>query len=235
MSLRGPRAWARQQARAADDALLGERLACLGGPSVVGVHENRTVLVSLTNDGTLRVHRGFAYAPDTVLTAVLAFVDPTKNPSDRRIAERRIKDFSVDEYVRPVRRRRPRTRLRPGDRQLVAQLQRMHERLNAERFGGVLPSIRFRVSHKMRRRLGELAVDPDTNRATEIAISVRHLRRDTRREIEYTVLHEMVHQWQAESGLDVDHGATFRRKAVAVGALPRAERLVGADTAACAN
>ena len=27
------------------------------------------------------------------------------------------------------------------------------------------------------------------------------------------MLHEMVHQWQAETGLAVDHGRTFRRKA----------------------
>jgi hypothetical protein len=31
------------------------------------------------------------------------------------------------------------------------------------------------------------------------------------------MLHEMVHQWQAEMGLRVDHGPTFRRKAREVG------------------
>jgi hypothetical protein len=31
------------------------------------------------------------------------------------------------------------------------------------------------------------------------------------------LLHEMVHQWQAENGLPVDHGAVFRRKAQEVG------------------
>ncbi len=110
----------------------------------------------------------------------------------------------------------------------------MHERFNAERFGGALSPIKFRISHKMRRRLGELAVDPDTH-ATEIAISVRHLRRDGRGEIEHTVLHEMVHQWQSESGLAIDHGPTFRRKAVEVGVVPRADRLVGTEAAVCTN
>jgi hypothetical protein len=38
------------------------------------------------------------------------------------------------------------------------------------------------------------------------------------------MLHEMVHQWQAETGLKVDHGPTFREKARDVGVLPRARR-----------
>jgi hypothetical protein len=36
----------------------------------------------------------------------------------------------------------------------------------------------------------------------------------------------MVHQWQDEAGFDVDHGAVFRRKARAVGALPVATRVL---------
>ena len=38
------------------------------------------------------------------------------------------------------------------------------------------------------------------------------------------MLHEMVHQWQAESGLSVDHGPTFRRKARELGIEPQAQR-----------
>jgi hypothetical protein len=34
----------------------------------------------------------------------------------------------------------------------------------------------------------------------------------------------MVHQWQAETGLPVNHGAAFRHKAQQVGVLPRAKR-----------
>jgi hypothetical protein len=40
------------------------------------------------------------------------------------------------------------------------------------------------------------------------------------------MLHEMVHQWQAESGLRIDHGRTFRRKAREVGVIPAAKRTV---------
>ena len=46
-------------------------------------------------------------------------------------------------------------------------------------------------------------------------------------EVERTVLHEMVHQWQAESGLPVDHGTQFRRKAREVGIEPTARRHLG--------
>jgi hypothetical protein len=55
-------------------------------------------------------------------------------------------------------------------------------------------------------------------------MSRRHLRHDAWEEVEHTLLHEMVHQWQAETGQPVDHGPGFRRKAREVGALPRARR-----------
>jgi hypothetical protein len=42
------------------------------------------------------------------------------------------------------------------------------------------------------------------------------------------MLHEMVHQWQAETGLPVDHGPGFRRKAREVGVLPTARRHLAA-------
>jgi hypothetical protein len=76
----------------------------------------------------------------------------------------------------------------------------------------------------MRTRLGELSLDLRTGRPIEIAISRRHLTRNSWGEVEHTMLHEMVHQWQAETGLRVDHGPTFRERARAVGVLPRAKR-----------
>jgi hypothetical protein len=76
----------------------------------------------------------------------------------------------------------------------------------------------------MVRKLGELTIDPTTDRPVEIAISYRHLVRDGWSEAEQTLLHEMVHQWQAETGRPVDHGPGFRAKARAVGVAPRAMR-----------
>ena len=75
-----------------------------------------------------------------------------------------------------------------------------------------------------RARLGELSVDLRTSRPIEIAISRRHLARHPWPEVEHTMLHEMIHQWQAETGLRVDHGPTFRARARMVGVLPRAKR-----------
>jgi hypothetical protein len=77
----------------------------------------------------------------------------------------------------------------------------------------------------MRSRLGELVLDP-RGQAREIVMSRRHIRRDGWREVERTLLHEMVHQWQADEGLPVDHGAAFRGKAHEVGAEPAAKRRV---------
>jgi hypothetical protein len=78
----------------------------------------------------------------------------------------------------------------------------------------------------MRTRLGELAVEIRSGRPLDIAISRRHIARHLWPEVEHTMLHEMVHQWQAETGLRIDHGRTFRQKAREVGVLPAAKRTV---------
>jgi hypothetical protein len=87
----------------------------------------------------------------------------------------------------------------------------------------------------MKSRLGEIAVDVKTARPTEIGISRRHVARHPWSEVEHTMLHEMVHQWQAETGLRVDHGPTFRMKASEVGVLPAASRTVSSGPATCAG
>ncbi len=76
----------------------------------------------------------------------------------------------------------------------------------------------------MRSQLGEVLIDERSHRAVEIVLSRYHLERDGWAEVERTLLHEMIHQWQAESGLPVDHGAAFRRKARDVGVEPSARR-----------
>ena len=62
--------------------------------------------------------------------------------------------------------------------------------------------------------------------SAEIAISRAHLRKHGWPETIHTLLHEMVHQWQDEQGLIVDHGGSFRAKARAVGITPLACRAV---------
>lgn len=132
-------------------------------------------------------------------------------------------DFPVHHHVPPPPprpRRPPPTRF--GDHVILERLSDLHRRLNAARFDGTLGPIPIRLSSLMRTRLGELRADRETGRATEIVISRLHLRRDGWAAVEHTVLHEMVHQWQAETGRPLDHGAEFRRKAREVGIVPRA-------------
>ena len=220
------RALAEAAACDADRALLARRLELLGLRRRVHVHENRTVLVSVSRRGQLRIHRGFAYASDRVLQAVVEFVHPSTRAAERRRAERELVSFPVEEFVRLPGKRLRSERLRPGDRKILAELARHHERFNRRHFGGRLAQIAFRISRRMRTRLGELTVNPRTNRATEIAISRHHLECDGWDEVLHTLLHEMVHQWQVESGLDPDHGETFREKALEVGVVPGARRVV---------
>ena len=211
-----------------DSAALQRRLENLGlapGRRVV-LHENRTVMVSQTRGATLRIHRGYVYAPDRVLRAVVTFLCPQSSRVLIRRAERELLAFPVDEYV-PVRPDvRPAERPRRGDDAIIARLKECHRRLNRLHFGSRLQDIPFRLSGRMRSRLGELALDERRHRAREIALSRRHLRRDPWEEVEHTLLHEMVHQWQAEEGLPVDHGPGFRKKAKEVGVEPQAKRYV---------
>jgi hypothetical protein len=207
---------------------LPERLRLLGLRDVSRVltHTNRTVMVSIGSDGTLRLHRGYAWASDRVLRAIVRFLDPRAPRRLRRSAQRELLAFPAEQYAPASPPPTPRERPHPGDLRLIDRLQRVHAELNTRHFGGSLGELPIRLSGRMRTRLGELAVDLRTGRPLEIAISRRHLARHDWAEVEHTMLHEMVHQWQAESGLRVDHGPTFRRKAREVGVLPAARRAV---------
>lgn len=212
-----------------DPPSLERRLYRLGltGVTQVEAHENRSVMVSVTPRGVLRIHRGYAYAPDSVLAAVVAFVRPGVRRRIRSTMEQTILEFPAHAFVPP---RTPTRRAPAGssaDRPIVRELVARYRRLSAQHFDGSLKPIRIRISRRMRRRLGELVLDPETNEPREIVISHRHVIRDGWDEAEHTLLHEMVHQWQAETGRPVDHGTEFRRMALAVGIVPRASRDVG--------
>lgn len=183
-------------------------------------------MVTLTASRELRVHQGYASAPDRVLRAIVRFLNPRLPRTVRRLAEREFLGFPVELYAPPAPRPPRRERPRAGDLVLLQRLASVHERLNREHFAGQLAIIPIRLSGRMRTRLGELAVELKTGRPTEIAISRRHIARHPWTEVEHTMLHEMVHQWQAETGLPVDHGRGFRRKAQEVGIEPQAKRRV---------
>ena len=207
------------------DAGLHARLARLGlrGVSEVHTHRNRVVMLSLRGT-VLRLHAGYAAAPDQVLEAVVRYLKPWTRRAARQAAQAEFLAFPAEAHAPSRERRRRPARLLPGDEPLLERLRDAHRRFNALHFGGSLGEIPIRISTRMRTRLGEVTLHPLTGMAEEIGISRRHLRRDAWDEVGHTLLHEMVHQWQAETGQPVDHGPGFRRKAREVGALPRARR-----------
>jgi hypothetical protein len=177
----------------------------------------------------LRIHRGYAFASDRVLKAIVRFLNPRVPRVLRRAAEREFLQFPVEEHAPPAAGPGRRDRARPGDVLLLHRLETLHRQLNGQHFGGSLGEIPIRLSSRMKSRLGELAVDLKTGRPTEIGLSRRHIARHPWSEVEHTMLHEMVHQWQAETGLRVDHGPTFRGKAREVRMLPAAKRTIGRE------
>jgi hypothetical protein len=206
---------------------LEDRLRLLGSRHIrFVIHRNQTVMLSLNRSGMLRLHEGYAFAPDRVLKAIVRFLNPRVPRVLRRAAEREFLAFPVHVYAPAPKRATQMERAQPGDLVLLHRLETLHRALNVQHFGGTLGHIPIRLSGRMRSRLGELAVDLETGRPNEIAISRRHIARHSWSEVEHTLLHEMVHQWQAEGGLPVDHGGTFRRKAREVGVVPAAKRTV---------
>ena len=208
-----------------DEATLTGRLASLGlkGIREVRMHRNRVVMLSV-RAGVLRLHAGYAHAPDSVLLAIVRFLTPYTRRAVRAAAQREFLAFPVDRFI-PSRPRGPRRRrVAPGDVPLISRLSAAHARLNDMHFGGALGAVPFRISGRMRRRLGEVSLHRETGAIEEMAFNRDHLRRGPWSEVEQTLLHEMVHQWQAENGLPVDHGLGFRRKAREVGIVPRAKK-----------
>lgn len=180
---------------------------------------NRNVMVSFRGSD-LRVHEGYLAAPLEVQVAIVRFIEG-RTRSERRAARRKIIDFGVATPDRPSRRER----MRPEDEPIAARLAEHHARYNAAHFGGVLSSVPVRISRRMRSRLGHYTAKK-AGESAEIAISWRHLRRHGWNEALHTLLHEMVHQWQDESGLPLDHGPRFRAKAREVGIEASAKRAV---------
>ncbi len=209
--------------RNAEELQLRLRRLGLGSMHKVKLTRNRTVVVS-HGHGELRIHRSFLAAPEEVWRAVIAFVH-ARSKVKRLEAKQKILSFPIEMTDdAPVRRRTP-ERTDPRDEPLARELNRLHGLYNAERFNGALKPILIRVSRRMRSRLGHYTPN-DTYGPAEIAISRRHIRRDGWDEAAHTLLHEMVHQWQDEQGLGLNHGRTFREKARAIGIAPTACRAV---------
>jgi hypothetical protein len=177
----------------------------------------------------LRIHRGYARAPDRILKAVVRFVAPRTPRALRRAAEGEILSFRPEDHaIGPPRRRRSGDRTQPGDDRKIERLSQLFGEFNARYFGGALPALPFRLSGRMRTRLGQLCMQHETGEPYEITLSRGHVDRHGWAEASHTLLHEMIHLWQHRSGHAVDHGPTFRRKAEEVGIAGSARRSVRA-------
>lgn len=199
------------------------RLRVLGmGVAIDSVRltRNRMVMVSFRGR-ELRIHEGFLAAPAPVLRAVVAFVRG-RTRAERAAARAEILAYQVEHPASA--RRRPRTAT--ADAPLAEELYAWHERYNERYFGGALRPVAIRVSRRMKSRLGHYTAASPGGEPAEIAISRTHIQRHGWEEACHTLLHEMVHQWQDESGHPIDHGATFRRRAREVGITPSARRAV---------
>jgi hypothetical protein len=182
--------------------------------------KNSRVMVSFRGE-EMRVHRGYLDAPPEVLDAIVRLVEGRTKAIRREAGKFVVANSPKGISEEPKRRERT----HPDDEAWSARLVEEHRRLNVERFAGSLGSIAVRVSRRMKSRLGHYSPAIGENPA-EIAISRRHIRRHGWDDAIETLVHEMVHQWQAETGLPLDHGPKFRMKAVEVGIRPRAKRAV---------
>jgi hypothetical protein len=194
----------------------------LGSRYRVRLTSNKTVVVSYSG-GELRIHNSFLAADEDVWKAIITFVH-ARNRVVRQEARRTILEFPVSIPESHTRSRKP-EHTSAVDAPLQRELMHWHSVYNAERFGGALRSVPIRISRRMKSRLGHYTAAAH-GCEPEIVLSRRHIRRDGWEEALHTLLHEMVHQWQDEQGLMVDHGATFRAKARSVGITPLACRAV---------
>lgn len=206
--------------RTADELLALLRTRGLRSIGSISLTTNARVMVSFRG-GEMRVHRGYLDARPEVLDAMVRLVEG-RTKAIRREAGRFIVANSPAR-IRDEPARRERTH--PDDEAWSARLVEDHRRLNAERFENSLRPIAVRVSRRMKSRLGHYSPGVGATPA-EIAISRRHIRRHGWDDALETLVHEMVHQWQAETGAPLDHGPGFRRKAREVGIRPRAKREV---------
>lgn len=217
---------------AAPPADLAHRLRASGLPPhiPIALHANRRTLVSFSRRGVLRVHGGFTAAPDEVIAAIARWARPRLRRSERRAAARVLTAFPVHQHLPPAspERRRPEP-ARSGDAVALQRLCDLHSDLNIRHFGGSLGPVDLRLSARMRRRLGEFRPPSVPGGRAEIGLSRGHLRRDGWGRVTLTLLHEMVHQWQAETGLPLSHGREFRRKCRELGIDGRAVARFGTD------
>jgi hypothetical protein len=150
------------------------------------VPTNRMVMLSVTPGGILRIHRGYAHAPDQVLKAIVRFL----KRGTRRAARRRPSGSSGVSGRSMLRRQGQRAGSSGRGRACGPPAPARGDPPAAERAAlQRLRGIRFRLSGRMRTRLGELAMDVTTLEATE-SRSTGSISRTEWDEVERTILRD---------------------------------------------
>lgn len=199
-----------------------ELLRARGLKSINSIRLTKNARVMVSYHGTaMRIHRGYLDASPEVLDAIVRLVEGRTKAIRREAGKFVVANAPAGTNDDPTRRERT----HPDDEAWSARLVDEHRRINAEKFASTLQPITVRVSRRMKSRLGHYS-PAIRGMPAEIAISRRHIRRHGWGDAIETLIHEMVHQWQAETGLPLDHGPNFRKKAVEVGIRPRAKREV---------
>jgi hypothetical protein len=180
------------------------------------------VLLSVSRDGrTLNSHACFRGAPPEIVRAVVMAV--SGRGAVRRRALRTIRDWEGTHRGLDRARREKPPRGAAVDDGEAAPLRALFDRFNRSQFGGRLPAIPLRVSHRMTRTLGTVVYSDGGPRSVrEIAIAAALLGAGNRDALADTLLHEMAH---AEAWLEHGHrghGGPWRRIARRVGCRPRA-------------
>ncbi|HSH46795.1 MAG TPA: SprT family zinc-dependent metalloprotease, partial [Longimicrobiales bacterium] len=155
---------------------------------------NRTVLLSISRDGrTLNSHACFRDAPQPVVDAVAIYLTSRRGSTAGRRALEHLRSWEgTRRGLADARRQRPARRLVRHDGPETAPLRGLFDAFNRERFGGALPRIPLRVSHRMRRTLGSARYGGE-GVVEEIAICADLLLPGNREVLEDTMLHEMAH------------------------------------------
>lgn len=111
-----------------------------------------------------------------------------------------------------------------NERKAVARLRGAYIELATLHFDGDLPVVPIELSYRMRKQLAR--VETLGGRPSRLVMSAYHIQTHGWKAARETMLHELVHIWQATAGKPMHHDRRFREQAMRLGIEPGAkERL----------
>lgn len=105
-------------------------------------------------------------------------------------------------------------------RDVRGRLYAEYHEVNQRHFAGLLPTVPIHI--RTLTEFGHLWTDDHTGQPRYIVIQEHHALTDSWEKVRDTLLHEMVHVWQAAQGYRTGHGPDFKARAKALGCDGRA-------------